>query len=222
MSLRIEGLTVARGGRAVVEEVTFDVPSSGIVAIVGPNGAGKTTLLEAIVGLLPSRGRVHHDGAELRSFRERAAVFSFMPDEARLPEEVRVATLLRDAGGFGVAGLRARRGSELSRGEAKRVWLALTAALRRPVAVLDEPFGAFDPLQLEDLLPAFRASVTGAIVTVHQLATAEAIADQIVILAGGRVVASGTMAELRTRAGLLDGSLDQVFRTLLGKRSDAA
>jgi ABC-type multidrug transport system ATPase subunit len=221
VTLAIDRLTVLRGRRRILDGVSFEVRPGEIVAVVGPNGAGKTTLLEAIVGLMPSTGTIVHEGRAIGSFRERSAVFSFMPDEAALPEELRVGALVGDTERFGTGAFRSRSCAALSRGESKRVWLELTTALARPVAVLDEPFGAFDPLQLDEIVPAFRAAVKSAIVTVHQMAIAEAVADRMVILAAGRVVAAGTLAALREEAELPEGSLDAVFRALL-MRSHAA
>lgn len=82
-------------GRHVLDGVSFAAASGEIVAVVGPNGAGKTTLLEAIVGLVPSTTRLlTARGTAIPSFAQRAQTFAYMPDEARLPEEVTVRTLL--------------------------------------------------------------------------------------------------------------------------------
>ena len=236
-ALHVESLCVSRNGRRLLDDVSFAARPGEIVAVVGPNGAGKTTLLEAIVGLVPSTTTlVASRGTPLRSFAHRAQTFAYMPDDARLPEEVLVHTLLaavpKSSGAasdharrLGVDALLDRRGGELSRGEAKRVGLALTLSLGRPVVVLDEPFGAFDPLQLDDVLSVVRDCVrSGAavVVTIHQMSTAERIADRIVLLAEGRAVAAGTVKELRTLADAPDGAFDDVFRRLLSGRSTHA
>jgi len=220
--LEVEQLSVGVRGRALVDRVSLTVGEGETLAIVGPNGAGKTTLLEAIAGLRPEA---------MGSVRSRGS-FAYAPDDARLPEELDVDEILAASGAsaaacirererFGLDALRARRGDELSRGEAKRVWLAATALLERPIALLDEPFGAFDPLQLDDVLAAVRATFgrRAVIATVHQLETAERIADRVLILAAGRAVAHGTLAELRERVGQPEASLDAIFRAVL---ADAA
>jgi len=231
-ALHVEGLCVTRSGRHVLDGVSFAAASGEIVAVVGPNGAGKTTLLEAIVGLVPSTTRLlTARGTAIPSFAQRAQTFAYMPDEARLPEEVTVRTLLSAvphvgaaadyAGRLGAGSLLHRRGGELSRGEAKRVSLALTLSLGRAVVVLDEPFGAFDPLQLDGVLGVVRDCArlgAAVVVTIHQMSTAERIADRMVLLAEGRSVASGSVSELRTLAGAPDAPFEDVFRGLLSLR----
>src|SRR5262245_50866063 len=97
--LCVDGVSVEIGGSSVVDGASFAARPGEIVAIVGPNGAGKTTLLEAIVGLQRlARGSISFAGAPIRSFRERAAVFAYMPDEAALPEEAAVNTILNASG----------------------------------------------------------------------------------------------------------------------------
>jgi ABC-2 type transport system ATP-binding protein len=232
--LHVDELTIDRGGTRVVERASFRAEPGEVVAVVGPNGAGKTTLLEGVLGLRAARGRVVFDNATLDSFRARAAVFAYMPDEAALAEEASVDTILRaahhdparresEARRFGIEAFLRRGARELSRGEAKRVWLAATVLLDRPVLVLDEPFGAFDPLQLDDLLPAVKGALGErgiALVTIHQMSIAERVADRIVILAAGRVLAEGTLDELRAHAGVSAASLEDVFRALLRRKSD--
>ena len=109
------------------------------------------------------------------------------------------------------------RGHELSRGEQKRCLLCAAFDLDRPVVLLDEPLGAFDPRQLRSLIPLLReiARERAIVLTVHQMRSAELIADRIVLLAAGRLVASGTVAELRMRARLPDAPFDDVFLALL-------
>jgi ABC-2 type transport system ATP-binding protein len=221
--LEIEGLGARAGGRAVLDGVSFSVARGETLAIVGPNGAGKTTLLECVVGLRRYEGRVRYAGEVLRSLPQRARVLSYMPDELRLPEEISVrSALLIDAANPCIDALDVRaflpaKGHQLSRGECKRVQLAAALGMQREVLVLDEPFAALDPRQLRDLLPAFRTATRAraTLVTVHQMRTAELVADRVLLLSAGRVVAVGTPAELRAQTGLPEGAFDDVFLALL-------
>jgi ABC-2 type transport system ATP-binding protein len=224
MRIDVASLSFRRAGRAVLEAVSFHVSAGEILGVIGPNGAGKSTLLEAAAGLHPAAsGEVRVDGRIIVSFHDRAAVMALMPDGAELPEEATVAEVLgaraqsEAARGLGVAPLLSARAGRLSRGETKRVLLAATLAEPKPVLLLDEPFSAFDPRQLRAVLPVVRTRVgegTAAVVTIHQMSTAEACADRLLMLSEGRVLACGTAAELRARAGV-SGSLDDVFVALL-------
>src|SRR5439155_1529351 len=100
--LVVEGLSVERGRRRVLDRVSLGLAPGEIVAVIGPNGAGKSSLLEAILGFLPvAAGRVTFEGRALRDLASRARVFSFLPEEAEPPAEVRVSTLLAHAERFG-------------------------------------------------------------------------------------------------------------------------
>jgi ABC-type multidrug transport system ATPase subunit len=221
--LEAVALTARAGGREVLSAVTFDVAVGEIVAIVGPNGAGKTTLLECIAGLRPATGSVRFDGHALQTWSDRARIMTYMPDELVLPPEVGVGLALgiaapsASAARLGITDLLVARGNELSRGEQKRCQLCAALDVDRPVVILDEPLGAFDPRQLRSLLPMLREAATGRaiLVTVHQMRSAELIADRIAMLAAGRLIAAGTVAELRAQAGLADAPFDDVFLALL-------
>ncbi|MBI5515300.1 MAG: ABC transporter ATP-binding protein [Deltaproteobacteria bacterium] len=234
-AVEARGLRLVRDGRRVLDGVDFEVFPGEVLAVIGPNGAGKTTLLECLVGLRrPDAGSVRHGGRALQALGDFARVFAFMPDDAPPPAEVSVATLLAHARRCGEAppalaaeltdrlGLRplvGARAGELSRGERRRVALFLALALERPVVVLDEPFGAFDPLQLLDILAVVRARASAGravVASVHQMTDAEKIADRVLLISAGRVVAFGTRAELGLRAGLPGAPLEETFLALLG------
>jgi len=233
----VDRVSVDRGGRPVLTEVSFTLASGSIVAVVGPNGAGKSSLLEAILGLLPiSGGRVTFDGRMLPTIAAKAAVLSYMPDEAEPPSEVRVGTLLAYAERFGrppahlarhlaerlgVGRLASERAGRLSRGEKRRVSLFGALCTARPVVVLDEPLATFDPLQMLDVLPVLRersAEGTALLLAIHQMTDAEKVASRVLVLDGGRVVGFGTLEELRAQAGDHQGTLEDVVLELLRVR----
>jgi ABC-type multidrug transport system ATPase subunit len=223
--LEIEGLGARAGARVLLDAISFSVAQGETLAVVGPNGAGKTTLLDCIAGLRSHTGTVRYAGTCWQSVARRAPFVAYMPDELRLPEELDVRTaLLLDAQSPWIDALHARvlisqAGHQLSRGEGKRVQLCAALSLDRPVLILDEPFAALDPRQLRDLLPVFRAATRNAatLVTVHQMRTAELVADQLLLLSEGHVVAHGTAQELRTRTGLLEAPFEDVFLALLDR-----
>ena len=232
-ALEVRGLGARVGSRWIVRDVSFEARGGELVAVIGPNGAGKTTLLETIVGLRPrSAGTVRAQERDLRRFVDFARVFSFLPDAGVLPPEATVRTLIEHASGRAPRGVEIRMLMEgltlaplfakpvgiLSRGEQQRVALFCALALGRPVAVLDEPFSTFDPLQLRMVLATVRealGSATAAVASIHQLADAERIADRILILAEGRMVAFGDLASLRDRVRNSEASLEEAFVSLL-------
>src|SRR5262249_8932085 len=156
--------------------------------------------LEATLGLLPPvSGSITFGGTILRGLAPRARVFSYMPDDAEPPPEVRVETLVAHAERFGqpssrlgtdlleLLGLKpllGHRAGNLARGQKRRVLLSTALCPSRPVAVLDEPLAAFDPLQLLDLLPVLRARASAGVallLSVHQMTDAEKIASRVLV-----------------------------------------
>lgn len=240
VGLDVQSVGVLAGSQWRVRDATFDVRGGEVVAVIGPNGAGKTTLLEAIVGLRRIQtGTICVNGRPLRHFSDFARAFSFLPDAASLPPEATVGTLVDHASslasfndiapalriGLGIEPLSSKPVAVLSRGEHQRVALYCTLVLKRPIAVLDEPFSAFDPLQLRtifDMVREIATPTTAVIASVHQLADAERIADRILLLSGGRPIAFGDLATLRRRAGDEAASLESIFVSLLTESDHAS
>ncbi|TAK33287.1 MAG: ABC transporter ATP-binding protein [Myxococcaceae bacterium] len=236
LTLAVEGLSLRRNGRLVLDGVTFEAAGGEVVALIGPNGAGKTTLLECLTGLQRAdRGTVAFGGAALTSLAGRSAVFAYMPDDAEAPAELTVREWMAFAARvhrtpaakvrqlserLRVAPLLGARAGDLSRGERRRVALCTTLCAERPVVVLDEPLGVFDPRQLRDVLAVLQgvaAAGAALVVSVHQMSDAEKIADRVMLLAAGRVVAFGSLPQLRAQASAApDAPLEAVFLALLG------
>jgi ABC-2 type transport system ATP-binding protein len=239
-ALRVEELSVSVGAIPILDRVSFTAEAKQVTAIIGPNGAGKTTLLEALVGLrTPRAGQLLVEGRALATFRERAERLAYLPDQSQLPPELAVRTLVEHARrcgrgtkstteiseGLAIGQLLHKPVGALSRGEHRRLQLFCTLLLGRAVVVLDEPFSAFDPLQLRDIFAAVRAIAEGGaaiIASIHQLTDAERIANKILLLADGQALAFGSLPELRNSAGDPDLSLEQVFISLLSRRARAA
>lgn len=237
MSLQVRGIGLERAGRPVLDGVSFDVAPSEIVAVVGANGAGKTSLLECVVGARrPTRGDIAFAGKSLATQRDRAAAIAYMGDGAEPPDEVYVAELLALSAGLGgtsperAAGLREKlgltplleaRAGSLSRGEKRRVLLFAALCNQRPVVVLDEPLGVFDPLQLievNDVLVERARTGASVLLSVHQMSEAQKLAHRILLLDAGRVLAFGSFEALRAQAELPGGALEDVFLALLKRQ----
>ena len=206
--LRCEHLTVQRAKRTVVSDVSAELRAGEIVALLGPNGAGKSTLLDALAGALPAaEGRIERHG--------RVAVALQAPDLARrtvfanvvlalawwgVPRGERAERAREALSAIGAEHLARRRAATLSGGERRRVHLARAIAVRPDVLMLDEPFAGLDAEVranlLEDALSALRSTTRATLVVVHDRAEAWALADRLLILIDGRLVASGPPREL--------------------------
>jgi ABC-type sulfate/molybdate transport systems ATPase subunit len=209
--LRCEHLTVRRGKRDVVADVTAELRAGEIVALLGPNGAGKSTLLDALAGALPPvDGRIERNG--------RVAIALQSPDLARrtvfanvmlalawwgVPRTERAERAREALRAIGADHLAGRRAATLSGGERRRVHLARAIAVRPDVLLLDEPFAGLDAEVrsnlLEDALSALRSNTRATLVVVHDRAEAWALADRLLILLDGRLVASGPPRDVLER-----------------------
>jgi molybdate transport system ATP-binding protein len=204
-------------------DVHVDVADGEAVAVVGPNGAGKTTLLRALAGLEPiERGRVVLDGVDITAVppdrRPIAVVFQdhvLFPDLSALDN---VAFGLRSRGAgradarrragewlerVGLADHAAHRPAQLSGGQSQRVALARALAVEPRLLLLDEPLAALDATTRLETRRWLHHHLAGTgiarIVVTHDPVDAAALADRIVVVEGGRVVQSGTPAEIAAR-----------------------
>ena len=206
--LRVEGLTVRRGARDVVEDVSFSVRPGELVAVVGPNGAGKSSLFGALLGLLPRvAGRVDLQGSFAyvpqggpahRSFPVTAEDVALMGAYARTPLLRRLARAdraqAREAlGRVGLADLSATPYTELSGGQRQRALLARALVQSGSVLLLDEPLSGVDAVSERAILAALdaeRGAGRAVVMATHDLAFARSAATSALLL-NRRLHASG-------------------------------
>ena len=228
-SLRADGIALRYGSRRVLEGLDLEVRPGEILALLGANGAGKTTLLSLLTGLRgPGAGRVRVFGADPRQCGARAS-FGVMQQDGELPPSLRVGELVEFfrrlypqplplAEILRLASLEREVRQEvgkLSGGQKQRLKFALAVAGDPPLLFLDEPTVAMDTESRRLFLAALRERVArgGSIVlTTHHLDEVEAVADRIAVLHGGRILCTGSPAEIRASMG----------GKLLQFRSDAA
>lgn len=242
-ALEISGLA-RRFERPAVDGLDLSVFAGEFYTLLGPNGAGKTTAMRMIAGLLkPDRGSIHVFGIDTQADPIGARrVMAWVSDEPMLYEKLTPLEYLDFVAGLwaadpAVAEPRAREllitlglGSEvndrcerLSKGMRQKVALAGALVHAPRLIILDEPFTGLDAGSARIVKEVLRAHVLsgGAVImTTHILEVAERMADRIGVMAQGRLIAEGTLDELRTQARSGDASLEDTFLTLVAR--DAA
>ncbi|MBV8234799.1 MAG: ABC transporter ATP-binding protein [Acidimicrobiia bacterium] len=229
--VRCRGVTVAVEGHLLLQELDLDAHDGEWVSVIGPNGAGKTTLLRAISGLSDCRGEVELAGRPVASVttRERSRMVALVPQNPVVPGTMTVIDYVllgrtphiplfgvEKAGDVAastdvlehldLAALADRPLETLSGGELQRVMLARALAQASPVLLLDEPTTALDvghQQDVLDLVDELRKSRSLTVVsTMHDLTLAGQYADRLVMLAAGRVVASGDAEDVLTETNV--------------------
>ena len=238
--IQVEDLVKKYGAFTAVDGVSLDVAPGEIHGFLGPNGAGKTTTIRMIAGLLkPTRGRIVIDGHDLEREPEKAkAALGFIPDRPFLYDKLTAAEFLRfhaglygiEGGGledrllellalFELSGWKDELVESFSHGMKQRLVMC-AAFLHRPRAVLvDEPMMGLDPRGARLIKQVFRAMSrkgVAILMSTHTLEVAEEMCDQISIILGGRILARGTVEDLRALAGGEDEKLTPVFLKLTG------
>ena len=218
--IRVRGLRKRYGSFEAVRGVDLDVRAGEVLACLGPNGAGKTTTVEILEGY---RSRDEGDVSVLgedpaRGSRAWRARIGVVLQEAALEEHLTVREALTLFAAYypqprgideiiALAGLEEKADARLGRlsgGQRRRADVALALVGGPELIFLDEPTTGFDPTarrQAWETVAGLRELGTTVLLTTHYLEEAEALADRIVVLAGGRVVAEGTPATLGGRAG---------------------
>ncbi|GAA5094648.1 ABC transporter ATP-binding protein [Microbacterium yannicii] len=216
--LEVSALRVAFGGLTALDEVSFDVQPGEVVALIGPNGAGKTTVFNAVCGLVRRRGDVQIDGmpAPRRTAGLTArgvsrtlqglGLFSgltarenvLLPVAGRRDADARVAAQLA---ALDLEPLADRPATALSYPDRKRVALARALVTDPRLLLLDEPaggLGADDIAALGDVISRVAATGCAVLLVEHHVDFVMGLADRIVVLDFGRVIARGTPDEVRT------------------------
>jgi ABC-2 type transport system ATP-binding protein len=236
----VSDLVKRYGAFTAVDGVSLEVRPGEIHGFLGPNGAGKTTTIRMIAGLLkPTSGRITVNEHDLSSAPERAkASLGFIPDRPFIYEKLTALEFLRFHGGlYGMDGTALEeRAAEmlelfelqrwrdelvesLSHGMKQRLVMG-AAFLHRPQAVLvDEPMVGLDPRGARLIKDVFRRMASRGVailMSTHTLEVAEEMCDRISIILRGRIIARGTVQELRVLAGSHDEQLTPVFLKLTG------
>ncbi|TCO59563.1 ABC-2 type transport system ATP-binding protein [Actinocrispum wychmicini] len=238
------------GSHIAVDQVGFHVERGEVVGLLGPNGAGKTSTLSAIEGLItPAHGTITVDGADVaRQPIEANARLGVHLQASSFQAELSIEQIVRLYAGLygvrlshgqitdrmrdiGLAGELGKPFKKLSGGQQQRLSLFIAVIHQPSLLLLDEPTAGLDPQsrrQLWQRVDQFRADGSGIVLTTHSMEEVQAVCDRIVIIDHGRVLATGTPADLiaahrddRRVRDLAHGevTLDDVFIALTGAQT---
>ena len=233
--IEILGLTKRFGGFTAVDNVSFTVQRGEVVGFLGPNGAGKSTTMRMLAGFMtPTAGTARIQGHDVRTSGMAARrALGFLPEGAPVYPEMSVEGFLRFCArirGFSgseltdrvdraldlttLRGVRLQTVETLSKGFKRRVGLAQALLHDPPVLVLDEPTDGLDPNQKHEVrgLIEQMAPHKAIVISTHILEEVDAVCSRAIVIAGGRIVADATPADLRQRHP--SGKLEDVFRLL--------
>ena len=225
-AVRFDHVTTVLGGRAVLDDVSFDIGAGEAVCVLGKSGTGKSVTLKTIMGLMtPDAGRVFVEGQEVtdaprHELSEIRQKLGFLFQNAALFDSISVGEnvafplrrhtdyddreieeiVLEKLEQVGLAADYDKMPSQLSGGMKKRVGLARAMALDPPILLVDEPSAGLDPItadEIDDLLCELRDDRgTTLVVVTHNIPSARKIARRLLVLDKGRIVAEGTADEL--------------------------
>ncbi|MGL4422601.1 MAG: ABC transporter ATP-binding protein [Gemmataceae bacterium] len=235
-SLRIDIQTVTKryGTKVAVDGLNLQVPAGELFAFLGPNGAGKTTTIKMLCGLLfPTTGTVRVAGFDMATQGDRARqVISYVPDQPFLYEKLTGREFLQFTADL--YGMTAERSAEriravtemfhldefvdqlterYSHGMRQRTVFAAAFLHEPQLLIADEPTVGLDPKSIRELKLLLRAECrrgTTVFLSTHTLEIAQELADRVGIIFGGKLIACGTVDELRRQAAT-DGSLEDIF-----------
>jgi ABC-2 type transport system ATP-binding protein len=238
--IRLENLTKLYGSFVAVDDISLHVPRGVLFGCLGPNGAGKTTTLRMIAGILrPTQGRVLLGGDDVHVKPLSAKMrLGFIPDRPFVYDKLTGAEFLRFVAGlYGQEGVSVdRRIAELlevfeltswqdelveaySHGMRQKLIISSALIHRPECIVVDEPMVGLDPKAARLLKDIFRQFVERGgtvLMSTHTLEVAEAMCDQIAIIQHGKIVAAGTVSDVRRQHQAGDASLEELFLKLTG------
>lgn len=214
----LEGVTRTFDAVTALDDVSLTLEEGQLIGMLGPNGAGKSTLLSLVSGLRrPTRGTVRLFGGDPRDAVNRT-LLGTTPQETGLPSTLKVREVVDFVGGhypapmatgelmemFGLTDLASRQTGGLSGGQRRRLAVALAIVGRPRIVLLDEPTTGLDVDArriLWDAVRGYHASGACVVVTSHYLEEIEALAERVVVIDGGRVLADDDLPAILARVG---------------------
>lgn len=249
--LEVQNVSKHFTGHTALDHVSLSVPRGSVYGLLGPNGAGKTTLIRIINHITaPDEGTVLFDGHRL--VESDVASIGYLPEERGLYKKMKVGEQAvffamlkglsrREATAqikqwfekFDILDWWNKKVEELSKGMAQKVQFIVTVIHRPKLLIFDEPFSGFDPINAnllkEEILSLHRNGAT-VIFSTHNMASVEALCDEITLINNSRNILSGNVAEIRNRLGgnrmsfIVDGDTATVSEPLaaLGAKAETS
>lgn len=218
-AVRLEGVVKRFGAVQAVRGISLEIPQGSLCGFLGPNGAGKSTSIRMIMSIIvPDAGRVEVLGSSALAMKDR---IGYLPEERGVYRKMRVGEFvgyvarLKGVHPTGLArriddwlerlalpGVARRRCEELSKGQQQKVQILASIVHAPDLLILDEPFSGLDPVNgrlILDLIRDERRRGATILFSTHQMHTAEALCDRVVLIDRGSVVLDATVADLRAR-----------------------
>jgi ABC-2 type transport system ATP-binding protein len=238
--IEINNISKSFGKKLAVDDLSLTVRKGEFFGFLGPNGAGKTTTIKILTGLLrPDKGTASISGIDVAREPEKAkAKIGYIPDSPYLYEKLTGREFLEFCGGlygvpkarmesqiswllelFGMDSWADRRCEEYSHGMRQKVVFGSAFVHDPEVLIIDEPMVGLDPQSMrliKDVLKLYASRGTTVFVSTHLLTVAEELCDRIGIVNNGKLVASGTLAELHKAAASEGENLEELFLQLTG------
>ena len=211
----------------VLKNIKFEINPGSVTGIIGPNGAGKSTLLKIITGFEKAdAGEIIYKDRVLTSQKQKVPIFSYMPEHLNIYPDFSVNEYIEFIEGttgcsspklidkLKLNDVRYKKNKNLSKGYRQRLKLFTALTNSKPIAVLDEPFDGFDPIQLREILSLIKSEKENGrtfLLSIHQMNDAEKICDNFIFLNEGRIIADGTCEELSEQFKTETKSLEEIF-----------
>lgn len=236
--LKVQQLTGGYTKKPVIHDINFDVNEGELVALIGLNGAGKSTTIKHIIGLMEQhKGTITLDGLTVyqdpEAFRQKLSYIPETPvlyEELTLEEHFALTSMMynlseAEANKRKEALLKEFRmekrlqwfPSHFSKGMKQKVMIMCAFLVEPKLYIIDEPFVGLDPIAIQSLLQILtreKQNGAGILMSTHILATAEKYCDRFIILHNGKIIAKGTLEELRSLSDMPHASLDEMYLSL--------
>lgn len=242
--LQIKNLTGGYNRKKVIEDINVSIKEGQITALIGLNGAGKSTTIKHILGLLPAiSGEILVDGktmaSDVESYRQSISYIPESPvlyDELTLEEHINLTAMayglnMKEAWEtadellkiFKLADKKKFFPVHFSKGMKQKVMIICAFLVEPKLYIIDEPFLGLDPIAINDLINlmiARKEQGASILMSTHILATAERYCDNFLIIHQGKILANGTLDELREKFSMPNATLDEIYLALTVRDSD--